>query len=361
METKKYEYIDSLRGIAILLAIMLHVQFISGLSPAMSFFSPAIRSFIGTGFVGINLFFIVSAFTLTMSHQRRQFEEHATRNFFIRRFFRIAPMYYLAILYFTFSSYLGFDFTNMNLGNIPKKELFLNIIFANGFFPKYIHNYVPGGWSITVEFTFYAIFPLLFSRIKTINSAFLFTFATLLFSSIADMIIRGYDPHQERFLRLYIIAQLPVFSLGMLAYRVLTEKLSEVKVSTLACLAVTILVYCYIPVSHDFLFSIVFFFLILVLSQKQYRLLSNKILARIGKVSFSMYLLHFVVLTIVNRLNCFSWVKITDSASAGLYYVLGYIFLVAIAFIFSNITYKFIEVPGQNLGRKLIEKLNQRK
>lgn len=361
METKKYEYIDSLRGIAILLVIMLHTQFIVVLSPTMSFFSSGVQSIIGTGFLGVNLFFLVSAFTLTMSHQRRQFEDHAILNFFIRRFFRIAPMYYLAIVYFSFSNYLGFDFHNMDLGNIPKKELFLNLIFANGLFPHYIHNYVPGGWSITVEFTFYAIFPFLFTRIKTINGAFIFTFATLLFSTVADMIIRGYDPYQERFLRLYIIAQLPVFSLGMLAYRIITEELSNVKIYTLICLTITVLIYCYIPISHDFLFSIVFFLMLLILSQKQYKLFSNKILARIGKVSFSMYLLHFVALTIINRLDCFSWVKITGTLSAGLFYILGYICLFIMTFIFSNITYQFVELPGQNLGKKIIEKLNQRK
>lgn len=361
METKKYEYIDSLRGIAILLVIMLHTQFIVVLSPAMSFFSSGLRSIIETGFLGVNLFFLVSAFTLTMSHQRRQFEDHATLNFFIRRFFRIAPVYYLAIVYFSFSNYLGFDFSNLDLGNIPKKELFLNLIFANGFFSQYIHNYVPGGWSITVEFTFYALFPFLLSRIKTINGAFIFTFATLLFSTIADMIIRGYDPHQERSLRLYIVAQLPVFSLGILAYHILTEKLSNVKISTLICLAVTVLIYCYIPISHDFLFSIVFFMMLLILSQRQYKLFSNKILARIGKVSFSMYLLHFVALTIINRQDYFSWVKISDPLSAGLFYILGYVCLFSIAFVFSNITYQLIELPGQSLGRKIIEKLNQRK
>lgn len=52
-----------------------------------------------TGQRGVALFFIVSAFTLFLSYDNRKEERHPTRNFFIRRFFRLAPMAFLSWRY----------------------------------------------------------------------------------------------------------------------------------------------------------------------------------------------------------------------------------------------------------------------
>lgn len=363
METKKYEYIDSLRGIAILLVILVHIPFIEGMAPAQSYLPDVVLKFIGNGHLGVQLFFVVSAFTLMLSHRKRQYEDHANRNFFIRRFFRIAPMYYLAIIYFTFSSYIGFDLGNINWENIPKKELFTNIFFINGFFPEYIHRYVPGGWSITVEFTFYAVFPFLFSKIKDMDTAVKFTLTTLLFSTVFCLALAGTSADYNNFLGLNFITQLPVFSLGMLAFFIVTNKykLDNIKGSSLSYLAITLLIYCYVAINYDFLYSVVFFLLLVILTKKAYPFFSNKILARIGKVSFSLYLMHFVMMTFFNRGGWLKWVEIDSTLSAYLYFILAYVFLFVISYAASVLTHKFIEIPGQNLGKKLIQKLDQQK
>lgn len=363
METKKFEYIDSLRGIAILLVILVHVPFIEGINPAMSYFPDTILKFIGNGHLGVNLFFVVSAYTLMLSHQKRQYEDHSNRNFFIRRFFRIAPMYYLAIIYFTFSSYIGFDLGNINWENLPKKELFANIFFINGFFPEYIHRYVPGGWSITVEFTFYAVFLFLFSKIKNIDTAFKFTLSTLLFSTVFCLALSGTSADHNNFLGLNFITQLPVFSLGMLAFFIVSNnyKLDNIKPSSLSFLAIVLFIYCYVAINYDFLYSVVFFLLLVILTRKAYPLFSNKILAKIGKVSFSLYLMHFIMMTFFNRHGWMTWVEIDSALTAYLYFILAYICIFTISYACSVITHKFIEVPGQNLGKKLIKKLDQQK
>jgi hypothetical protein len=50
-----------------------------------------------TGQRGVALFFIVSAFTLFLNYDNRKEERHPTRNFFIQRFFRLAPMFHIAL------------------------------------------------------------------------------------------------------------------------------------------------------------------------------------------------------------------------------------------------------------------------
>ena len=96
MGSKKLEYIDALRGWAVLLVISSHVS-----GPLLELPYPA-RKLANFGWYGVQLFFLASAITLLISWRTdgRAFLPKVPE-FFIRRFFRIAPLYYLgAIFYF---------------------------------------------------------------------------------------------------------------------------------------------------------------------------------------------------------------------------------------------------------------------
>src|SRR5947209_6454020 len=82
-------YIDILRGIAIFGVIAVHShQYITGLSWVISWV-------FNYGQLGVQLFFVASAVTLCLSMNGRK--ENSSHNFYIRRFFRIAPLYYFGI------------------------------------------------------------------------------------------------------------------------------------------------------------------------------------------------------------------------------------------------------------------------
>lgn len=90
---RKYEFIDALRGYAILGVLMVHSA--QSVRPNHAF----LRSAMAQGSLGVQLFYIASALTLCLSWRFRSTQEgHPTRDFYIRRFFRIAPMFYLAIV-----------------------------------------------------------------------------------------------------------------------------------------------------------------------------------------------------------------------------------------------------------------------
>jgi len=88
-------FIDALRGLAIFGVFIVHSsQSIDGLPRWLS-------SLASQGARGVQLFFVISAFTLFLSlSTRRKNEKRPTLNFFIRRFFRIAPLFYAALLSF---------------------------------------------------------------------------------------------------------------------------------------------------------------------------------------------------------------------------------------------------------------------
>lgn len=358
MEPKKYEYIDSLRGLAILLVIMVHT--LLSLTNEYSFYNGSIKAFMINGQFGVQLFFIVSAFTLMLSYQNRKTEKHRTAKFFIRRFFRIAPMYYLAIILILLDNLLNLNFYKIDHQSYTIVEIISNFLFVNGFFPEYINRLVPGGWSITVEFTFYMVLPFLCIKIKSLNSAIILAVGALLFSTAFTMVLEKFmmdDP--TSFLKLNFISQLPVFCLGILAFWILKEdKNKEIKPISVLLLALAVFIYCYRTIPYHFFYSMAFFLLLITLSKKQYRIFSNKIMANIGKVSYSMYLIHFIFVGLVVKYGSHILPDITGTGMALVKFVIVYFIIFICSYIVSQFTYQLIETKGQNLGRKLIKSLD---
>lgn len=353
MEPKKYEYIDSLRGIAILLVIIVHVGYIMEFT--MQYFPQGLITFVFYCQYGVQLFFIVSAFTLTISHYNRKEEDKKNKKFFIRRFFRIAPLFYVAALFNAFNE-IGWNFSN--IGDISLLKLFTSFTFTSTLFPESVGGYVPGGWTISVEFLFYLILPLILLKVKSLNSSLVFVSlsyllpALYIFFNVADKFYISY------FTLLY---QLPIFALGILAYWLLNDKERKVKGYTFLLLAATIFLSIYVDFPMHYIHGLVFVMLLLGLSIHSYKLLSNKITARVGLVSYSMYIVHFIVIGVFNKLKFTQIIEITNLTTSLINFVIMYLMVCTVTFIISSLTYKFIEVPGQNLGRKLIKRLNTSK
>ena len=169
----KYDYIDAMRGWAILGVVSAHC--VSQQLPIL------LRDIVGAGSIGVQLFFVVSACTLFLSLSARRSEKGFIFNFFIRRIFRVAPLYYIAIIYFLFQDGLGPRYWLGDASGITVWNILSNIFFIHGINPYWINSLVPGGWSITDEVMFYSILPILFYMIRTINHAFYFFFASLFF------------------------------------------------------------------------------------------------------------------------------------------------------------------------------------
>jgi peptidoglycan/LPS O-acetylase OafA/YrhL len=85
-------YIDSLRGIAILMVVLVHTT----LNVRVT--NQSLNAIGLYGQMGVQLFFIASAFTLCLSLERTIYTENWLGFFYLKRFFRIAPLYYLGII-----------------------------------------------------------------------------------------------------------------------------------------------------------------------------------------------------------------------------------------------------------------------
>lgn len=98
-------YLDCIRGYAIFLVIACHTVFEYSELPWV------VKRVAVNGWFGVQLFFLASAITLLMSwHSAARGGTPDLRAFAIRRFFRIAPAYYLAAgLYFVLTPPVEFS------------------------------------------------------------------------------------------------------------------------------------------------------------------------------------------------------------------------------------------------------------
>jgi len=350
MEKKnKLDYVDALRGYAILLVIFAHTGQMFPVN-----YPSYLKSLIDFGPRGVQLFFIVSAFTLFLSGEKRFREDCRPKiAFFIRRFFRIAPLYYLGIMIY---SIINIHTDSVTVGNILR-----NIFFIHDLYPYY--PLVPGGWSISTEMLFYLIVPLLFTYIKNLNSAVWFTMITLaiavLSKILCDTISIDIDPQHLKELNFpYLFPfSVPVFGIGISFYFVIFKSDYHIK-PYLSLIAAVILLFSIIFNSGVLLMYIqtaAFGLVALALSKSHIKFIVNNVSTYFGKLSYSMYIIHFIVIDWIEYSGVLKNIPHHNNRWILIYFISKLLLSIIITSILANITYYLIEIPGQNIGRKVVK------
>jgi peptidoglycan/LPS O-acetylase OafA/YrhL len=358
---KKYDYIDSVRGYAILGVILIHTMQKVPLPYGLNSVTEA-------GQFGVQLFFIASALTLCMSAARRRpAEEHKFLNFIIRRYFRIAPMYYTGIL-------LYFIVRSLDQGQVPPVgydtgQILSNATFTHGWAERTINFVVPGGWSIAVEFTFYLAFPLLFLLASSLRRSLVLLGVFLVVSLGLNHFLFGLGTIENHsFQYFWIVTQLPVFGLGFVLYRIIVHPeisaFMEANPKLNHVLWAGVLGFCFagyslmdrLIVISPYCFGLGFVLFILSLCFHSRPWLVNPFMVWTGRLSYSLYITHFtfawyLVPALSRRLDLMNH----PSLNAPMSLLLVLVFSMAVSFV----TYNVIEKTGINLGKRLIRRLEK--
>lgn len=360
-EINQYEFIDALRGIAILLVVITHVASIT--PPSL----PVLRLIAANGAYGVQLFYVVSALTLFLStDQRSHLEKNPTRNFFIRRLFRIVPLFYLSVLAYTLVFGTGPNYWAPN--GLDWWHYALTLLFLNGWHPEAINAIVPLGWSIAIEMTFYPLIPFLYKKVKDAAGAIVLIVASLILQIV---LVTVYKPFLMQYATGYIVqayfylwffAQLPVFGLGILAYQILRNQPVQNKSLGGALVFLFLFMFAaflqtntymgFIP-AHIF-YGVAFIVLTLGLYFNPVKIFVNPFTKWIGKISYSLYLVHFIFLPYLHK-----WINF-EMFGKTVQFTLYFIILMVISSGISYITYRFVELPSMDLGKRLIRKLEGR-
>lgn len=154
--------LDGIRGVAILLVLVYHL--VPAIPPAGGLIR-ALRSACGAGWVGVDLFFVLSGFLITGILLDARGRPHYFRNFFARRALRLMPLYYGALLLFVYLlPAVGV------LRHVPE-ELKGNAIWlwfygTNFIVPSLGWFTMSVFWSLSVEEHFYLLWPALISLLR---------------------------------------------------------------------------------------------------------------------------------------------------------------------------------------------------
>ena len=359
----RYDYLDALRGWAILGVLAVHgaLAFPGAL--------PLSLSYAVAGRYGVQLFFMVSAYTivLTLDRARRQGRQDWTA-FFIRRGFRILPLFWMGIvLYALVPGRLSPPAAGSPLDYV------LTALLQHGWHPTRIDLLVPGGWSIAAEGTFYLLVPLCYGLIRSWQAALWLLLGSLAFAEAAFQALAGlYNGHRlfadvpiqamPIFVYGWFPAQMPVFACGILVYQLARaqEERPWSKATGAVLLATgAMAIFNVITINkRGWITEHVFFalaFVPLMLGLKAYpaRLLVNPVTRFLGKISYSVYLLHFAVLTQVKHLVPAFHLPPQhemDMPTFLLTWGLTILGTVPLAWL----SYRCVEQPGIDLGGKVI-------
>jgi peptidoglycan/LPS O-acetylase OafA/YrhL len=374
-QPEKLRYIDALRGWAILLVVLTHASQGQMAVDALHQGAPQGTVLALPGWVhqicayagyGVHLFFVVSALSLALSWRARGERDLAgLRDYLIRRFFRIAPMFYAGIaLYMTLD---GWGPRLYASNGIDPLDVALTLGFVHIWSTNAMNSVVPGDWSIGVEVMFYLILPLLLMLGRTPARLAVLTVGFALLAQTLYWIDAGFGPFGIP----GFPSQAAVFLFGLIAASVVRRPAGGPRAGRtlqgLAAAALFLFLVAGLPLAHlpeSFLVYGVQFaagagLLCILLHHAPVPILVNPALARIGRISFSMYILHFALFAPVFAIARMLAGAIDPSSGGTFLLAVYYPLLVVATAACAAVTHTAIERPGMRLGRRVIARLQR--
>jgi peptidoglycan/LPS O-acetylase OafA/YrhL len=180
--------LDGVRAIAIALVLLAHGFFAySNPEGALEGMPVVLKQLIGHGWLGVDLFFILSGFLISGILLDSKEKPAYFRNFYVRRVLRIMPLYFSAIIVWSI------------FYSDAAQYFLLSSAFGANLSPL-LHIHEPHGpgvlWSLAVEEHFYLVWPLLIYAVST-RGAFLASLGIFLFTPVLRAIFasKGMDPN----------------------------------------------------------------------------------------------------------------------------------------------------------------------
>ena len=303
------------------------------------------------GMFGVQLFFVLSAFSLSLAYgQSFRYLSWDFLRFMIRRWFRIAPLYLLGIALYYFLRESSGD------TQPAATSILYHSFLLHGLIPSAFEQVVPGGWSIGCEWAFYLAFPM--AHTFAMNQSPKATLGLSILSSVCyplalyaigkNMPIRGWS-----FLTLNFGCQAPCFLLGLAAHASWNRGIRYASTALFSVLCFGLLANGLVKIAgpaaslaSPFLCGITFASGTLLALQYQ---IQSVVLKWIGNISYSIYILHFIFTSYLLNSSWFTHSGISwfwRLAAAFILTVLGSTLL-------ASITHHLIESPSIKAGKWL--------
>jgi peptidoglycan/LPS O-acetylase OafA/YrhL len=146
--------LDGWRGVSILLVLFHHALYFA--FPMAAGRSTRVHHLIMySGELGVRIFFVISGFVITrlLILEERKYGSISVRGFYVRRLFRILPVFYCYVLAVSIFSWLGWT-------PVTRFEQFSAALFFHDWQFYFQDWFLGHSWSLAVEEQFYIVFPL---------------------------------------------------------------------------------------------------------------------------------------------------------------------------------------------------------
>jgi peptidoglycan/LPS O-acetylase OafA/YrhL len=337
---QKIPQLDAVRGIAIVVVLVHNLN---------GFSSPPLSPITKYGWMGVDLFFVLSGFLITGILLDSKSSENYFRNFYARRCLRIWPLYYCVLV-------LMFVIVPLALPQAAPEIFRRSTPWWS--YPFFLQNFLVAGpvlavgplgvsWSLAVEELFYLVWPFFVKVLSTERLQFL-AWVVLLISPPLRLFLltRHWLIYSNPFCRLdgmmagavlAILVRKSGFAPGRLV------KVAWVVFLFAVPLAMTTAAYgvMWLAFSMAVLASASFVYLALFATNTWFRVLvTNRFLMFSGTISYGLYLLHKIPDDIFKR---FHW-KETHSMAA-------FWAEVAISYLLAIASWNFLEKPFLSLKK----------
>ncbi|HHF4065882.1 TPA: acyltransferase family protein [Haemophilus influenzae] len=346
MSSIKYRpEIDGLRAIAVISVIIYHLN----------------ENWLSGGFLGVDIFFVISGFLITgIIITEIQQNSFSFKQFYTRRIKRIYPAFITVMALVSFIASAIFIYNDFNK---LRKTIELAIAFLSNFYLGLTQGYfdlsanenpVLHIWSLAVEEQYYLIFPLIlilaykkFREVKVLFIITLILFFILLATSFVSANFYKEVLHQPN---IYYLSNLrfPELLVGSLLaiYHNLSNKVQLSKqVNNILAILSTLLFSCLFLMNNDIayipgvtLILPCIFTALIIHTTSQNNIvklcLSNKAIVFIGKISYSLYLYHWIFIAFAYYIT--GEKQINNQSIA---------IVIVLTIIFSVLSYYLIEQP----------------
>ena len=319
--------LDVIRFIAIFGVVAVHV------SGHFNFIhSSFLDEILGLGRYGVQLFFVVSGFLMSTINPR----ETTWNSFMARRVIRIYPLW---LLFSIFAIFVGESDSLL--------QFFITLLFLNTLIPSFVNHGWPGGWTISAELIHYVLFPWLN---KVPKRQYVVLISSLVISSICGWLafkIPG-DSIMDQWLN--TIAPwntIPFFVSGMIISR---TKFNMNKVAIILFISWSMSAITFHQILPIAVLGISSFFYVAYKSAvKCKRVLSS--FARIGEKTYEIYLVHWVLLGILDFLEI---QNIPDPYLQFMTIILLSTTIVIVSYLISFLLSEFYDSPIKSFLRRKI-------
>lgn len=200
--------IDSLRGIASLAVCWYHLVFTSGSFLGGSLVAGLLRDSARNGWVGVEIFFVISGFVIPLALYRSQYTPRSFGAFMLKRIVRLEPPYLVSVVLCVVLWYVWAVVPRLHGPPFDPQWLpiFMHLGYLNAFFHREWLN--PVYWTLAIEFQYYLGMGLIYVAVA--NRQIAVRYAT--FAALAVLALLQPDPS-------LVFHYLFIFMLGMVTFQ----------------------------------------------------------------------------------------------------------------------------------------------